>query len=215
MQPGLGSSRFRTGHLLAVGLIASIVGGCRDARLTFTQSSKEGPHTFLLTPTECTWANTAAGGSSLALTYRWDTHAGQFILQGVRSYYLRMVIQLPEALGGPGSGGEYELKSGMVQAYDDYTRRGICFTGGPGRITLQCDQDNKLTGSFEVTCRGFLPGRKHTSRFSDDYTLRARFEARPDAAATRRTTDQVGWFFVTPKRRPVLRDGAPAEKGVR
>jgi len=212
---GLGSLHFRLGHLLAVGLIASMIGGCRDARLTFTQSTKEGPHTFLLTPTECTWANTEAGGASLALTYRWDTHAGQFILQGVRSYYLRMIIQLPEALAGAGSGGEYALEPGMVQAYDDYTRRGVCFTGGPGRITLQCDKDNKLTGSFEVTCRGFLPGRKHTSRFSDDYTLRARFEARPDAAATRRTADRVRWFFVTPKRRSVLRDGAPTGNGVR
>jgi hypothetical protein len=201
--PGWTSSRIRNGYVLALGIVAAVVSGCSDTRLTFTQSGKGGPHTYLLTARQCTWANTAEGGACVALTYQWDTHAGQFILEGVRSRYLRVVIRLPEPLVGPGSGTEVELKPGMVQAYDDYTDRGMCFSGGAGRVNVLCGKANKLTGSFEVQCRGFLPGREQTSRFSDDYTLRARFEAQPDAASTLRTVDDVAWFFASPERRPV------------
>jgi len=200
---GSSSLRVGVGCLLALGLVVMVVVGCPDTRLIFTQTVKGTPQTFLLTARECTWANAAEGGACLALRYQWDTHAGQFILQGVRSSYVRLVIRLPEPLAGPGDGGDYELRPGMVQAYDDGTDRGICYTGGPGRVSVRCDQDNKVTGSCEVTCRGFLPGREKTSRFSDDYVLRARFVARPDAAATLSTAADVGWFFVTPERRPV------------
>ena len=187
--------------LVTLGLIVVAGTGCNDTRMTFTQSGKAGPRTFLLTARDCTWANDENGGTCLALSYQWDTHAGQFILEGVRSSYLRVIIRLPNALNGPGDGGEYELTDGMVRGYDDYTDRGLCYTGGPGRINVRCDKDNKAVGSYEVTCRGFLPGRGVTSLFSDDYILRARFEALPNGPATRRMSDEVGWFFATPKRR--------------
>ncbi len=203
MWPGLGNSRTRTGHLLVVALVAVSLAGCSSTKLSFTQTGKGGPTTYLLTVRECTWANMPDGGACLALTYQWDTHAGQFILEGVRSSYLRVVIRLADPLTGPGSGGTYDLGPQMVQAYDDDTDRGMCYAGGPGSITLQCDKDNKLKGSFEVTCRGFLPGHRTTGLFSDDYTLRARFEAVPDAARTLGTSKEVGWFFATPQRRLV------------
>ncbi|MBN1345704.1 MAG: hypothetical protein JXQ73_23630 [Phycisphaerae bacterium] len=186
-----------------------ILAGCNDTRLTFTQSGKGGPQTYLLTARECTWSNTEKGGCCLALTYQWDTHAGQFILEGVRSSYLRLVIWLPEALSSSGTGGEFQLKEGMVQGYDDEPDRGLCYTGGPGRISIRCDSENKVTGSFEVTCRGFLPGWQKTSPFSDDYILRARFDALPNATTTLRMSTDIGWFFATPQRRPVYQ-GKPA-----
>lgn len=204
MQPGFDMLRNGTGRLLALGLMLPILAGCgKSTRLTFTQSSKEGPRTFLLTARSATWANSEDGKALLALTYRWDTHAGQFILDGVRSKYVRLIITLPESIAGAGSSGEYDLGPGLVRGYDDYTRRGMCYTGGPGRINVRCDADNKLVGSFEVKCRGFFPGRTETSRFSDDYILRAGFEALPDAPATRVAAKEIGWFFASPKRRPV------------
>lgn len=204
MDPASNTSRRLKGRLPALGLALSFIAGCgKDTRLTFTQTSKEGPLTYLLTPRQAAWANSQDGTTCLALTYQWDTHAGQFILEGVRSSYLRVVIRLPESITGPGSAGDYEMRPGMVQAYDDYTKRGICYTGGPGRINVRCDQNNKLIGSFEVKCRGFLPGRAERSLFSDDYILRANFDARPDAVATRSMVKEVGWFFATPKRTPV------------
>ncbi len=177
--------------------------GCSDSRMTITQSSREGPVTYELTCHRVTWSNTEKGGCCLALTHQWNTHAGQFILHGVRSSYVRMVVHLPRPLEGPGSGYEMELRPGMVQAYDDAPDRGLCYTGGPGRISLQCGEENKVTGSLEVTCRGFLPGRQEMGLFGDEYVFRVKFEAEPDAAATLRTADEVGWYFATPQKRNV------------
>ena len=190
----------RIGRSWVAGMAVAAAAGCNDTRLSIEQTGREGTHTFVLTARECTWANTPDGECCLALSYQWDTHAGQFILEGVRSSYLRLVIRLPEAIGGPGTGGEFPLRSGMVQAYDDYTDRGMCFTGGPGRVSVQLDKNNRAVGSFVVTCRGFLPGRGEKSLFSDDYVLRARFEALPNADATLRMADEVGLFFATPRR---------------
>ncbi len=196
-----GLSRRGTTAFVLIASIGCLAAGCSDTRLTFTQSGKEGPEKYRLTPRRCTWTNLADGGCCLSLLYQWDTHAGQFILEGVRSNYLRIIIRLPDQLEAVGSSLDVELQPGMVQAYDDHTPRGICYTGGPGRITLRCIKDAKVLGTFEVTCRGFLPGRGPQSLFSDDYVLSAQFEAEPDAEATLRAMADVGWFFTTPERR--------------
>lgn len=200
MRPISGLTRRGSVALVVAALIGGATAGCGDTRLTFTQSGKEGPEKYRLTPRRCTWTNLADGGCCLSLLYQWDTHAGQFILEGVRSNYLRIIIRLPEQLAAVGSSLDMELKPGMVQAYDDQTPRGICYTGGPGRISLRCIKDAKVLGTFEVTCRGFLPGRGPRSLFSDDYVLSAQFEAEPDAEATLRAMADVGWFFTTPER---------------
>lgn len=214
-------SQSRSGRCCAHGLVVTgllvSAAGCADTRLSFEQTGPRGAKTFLLTARQCTWANTPDGGSCLALTYEWETHAGQFILEGVRSKYFRIVIFLPQPIHGMGGGGVFETKPGMLRAYDDYTERGMVFTGGPGRVTVRCDDKNVVAGSFEVTCRGFLPGRGEKSLFSDDYVLRARFEAKPSAELTARMVEEVGWFFATPKWpwekvRPPRRRDQPEEK---
>ncbi len=194
-------------------MLVAFLTGCVDTRLNIEQSGKSGVYYFQLTAKECTWANTSDGKSILALTYQWDTHAGNFILEGVRSRYLRLVINLPEVISTGGATREHTLEQGMVQAYDDYTDRGMCFTGGPGRVIVLGDKENNVTGSFLVTCRGFLPGRGEKSLFSDDYILSARFEARPNAAATLKMADDVGLFFATPQRTfpPLRTRRKPAE----
>jgi hypothetical protein len=202
--PRISPWQLHAGGVCLAMMAAAGATGCNDTRLSIEQTGKTGSHMFLLTARECSWANTPEGECVLALSYQWDTHAGQFILEGVRSSYLRLVIKLPKAVSGPGGGGEFPLTHGMVHAHDDYDR-GMCFTGGPGHVTVHCGKDNRVTGTFMVTCRGFLPGRGEKSLFSDDYVMRAWFEASPDAAATLRMLDQVDSSFATPQRYPVYK----------